>query len=96
MVGRQRKTTARPAVSGLRHPRARSNTSAAPGQDYTWFILNARIIAKEFALSGQEQNPDLTSRSVRGRAGAGEARRAGARTGIRRPRRGLRQRTLAA
>lgn len=35
------------------------------GQDYTWFIVNARIIAKEFALSGQEQNPDLTSRSVR-------------------------------
>ncbi|RDH78805.1 FAD-binding dehydrogenase [Mycolicibacterium moriokaense] len=35
------------------------------GQDYTWFVLNARIIAKEFALSGQEQNPDLTGRSVR-------------------------------
>jgi len=35
------------------------------GYDYTWFILNARIIAKEFALSGQEQNPDLTNRSVR-------------------------------
>ncbi len=35
------------------------------GQDYTWFILNARIIEKEFALSGQEQNPDLTGRSVR-------------------------------
>lgn len=35
------------------------------GQDYTWFILNASIIAKEFALSGQEQNPDLTGRSVR-------------------------------
>jgi uncharacterized protein len=35
------------------------------GQDYTWFLLNARIIAKEFALSGQEQNPDLTGRSVR-------------------------------
>jgi predicted oxidoreductase len=28
-------------------------------------VLNARIIAKEFALSGQEQNPDLTGRSVR-------------------------------
>jgi uncharacterized protein len=27
-------------------------------------VLNARIIAKEFALSGQEQNPDLTGRSV--------------------------------
>jgi predicted oxidoreductase len=38
---------------------------ARTGQDYTWFVLNARIIAKEFALSGQEQNPDLTGRSVR-------------------------------
>ncbi len=38
---------------------------AHTGQDYTWFVLNARIIAKEFALSGQEQNPDLTGRSVR-------------------------------
>jgi uncharacterized protein len=38
---------------------------ARTGQDYTWFLLNARIIAKEFALSGQEQNPDLTGRSVR-------------------------------
>ncbi|KRD13353.1 FAD-binding dehydrogenase [Mycobacterium sp. Root265] len=35
------------------------------GQDYTWFVLNARIIAKEFGLSGQEQNPDLTGRSVK-------------------------------
>jgi predicted oxidoreductase len=38
---------------------------ALTGQDYTWFVLNARIISKEFALSGQEQNPDLTGRSVR-------------------------------
>jgi predicted oxidoreductase len=38
---------------------------AKSGHDYTWFILNARIIEKEFALSGQEQNPDLTSRSIR-------------------------------
>ena len=38
---------------------------ATTGQDYTWFVLNARIIAKEFGLSGQEQNPDLTGRSVR-------------------------------
>lgn len=29
--------------------------------DHSWFILNQRIIAKEFALSGSEQNPDLTS-----------------------------------
>jgi predicted oxidoreductase len=38
---------------------------AKTGHDYTWFVLNARIIAKEFGLSGQEQNPDLTGRSVR-------------------------------
>jgi uncharacterized protein len=38
---------------------------AKSGYDYTWFILNARIIEKEFALSGQEQNPDLTTRSIR-------------------------------
>ncbi|CAM2887495.1 FAD-binding dehydrogenase [Mycobacterium intermedium] len=35
------------------------------GYDYTWFILNQRIIEKEFALSGQEQNPDLTGASAR-------------------------------
>ncbi|MET0896650.1 MAG: FAD-binding dehydrogenase [Mycobacterium sp.] len=35
------------------------------GHDYTWFILNSRIIEKEFTLSGQEQNPDLTGRNVR-------------------------------
>jgi predicted oxidoreductase len=36
------------------------------GYDYTWFVLNQRIIGKEFALSGSEQNPDLTGKSVRG------------------------------
>ena len=35
------------------------------GQPYTWFILTRRIIEKEFALSGSEQNPDLTGRSIR-------------------------------
>lgn len=38
---------------------------AKSGHDYTWFILNEKIIEKEFALSGQEQNPDLTGRSLR-------------------------------
>ncbi|KAH8699254.1 putative 3-ketosteroid-delta-1-dehydrogenase [Talaromyces proteolyticus] len=36
------------------------------GYDYTWFILNRTIIAKEFALSGSEQNPDLTNKSILG------------------------------
>ena len=33
------------------------------GYDYTWFILNKAIIAREFALSGSEQNPDITNKS---------------------------------
>jgi uncharacterized protein len=35
------------------------------GHDYSWFILTQKIIKKEFALSGSEQNPDLTSGSWR-------------------------------
>src|SRR3954452_24753458 len=35
------------------------------GYDYSWFVLTQKIIEKEFALSGSEQNPDLTDRSVR-------------------------------
>ena len=35
------------------------------GFDHSWFILTKRIIGKEFALSGSEQNPDLTSKSWR-------------------------------
>lgn len=33
------------------------------GYDYTWFILDRSIIAREFALSGSEQNPDVTGKS---------------------------------
>jgi uncharacterized protein len=35
------------------------------GYDYSWFILTQSIIKKEFALSGSEQNPDLTGKSWR-------------------------------
>ena len=35
------------------------------GYDYSWFILDQAIIKREFALSGSEQNPDLTSKSWR-------------------------------
>ncbi|MEU7009475.1 FAD-binding dehydrogenase [Streptomyces sp. NPDC046332] len=35
------------------------------GYDHTWFVLDQRIIGKEFALSGSEQNPDLTGKSIR-------------------------------
>ncbi|HTN59268.1 MAG TPA: FAD-binding dehydrogenase [Protaetiibacter sp.] len=35
------------------------------GYDHSWFVLDQSIIEKEFALSGSEQNPDLTGKSVR-------------------------------
>lgn len=35
------------------------------GYDYSWFILTEKIIEKEFALSGSEQNPDLTNKSIK-------------------------------
>ncbi|HEY0358482.1 MAG TPA: FAD-binding dehydrogenase [Mycobacteriales bacterium] len=35
------------------------------GHDHTWFVLNQKIIEREFALSGSEQNPDLTGKDVR-------------------------------
>lgn len=34
------------------------------GYDYSWFILTKAIIKKEFALSGSEQNPDLTGKDI--------------------------------
>jgi predicted oxidoreductase len=34
------------------------------GYDYSWFVLTQRIIKREFALSGSEQNPDLTNKSI--------------------------------
>jgi predicted oxidoreductase len=36
------------------------------GHDHSWFVLTTRILGKEFALSGSEQNPDLTGKSVTG------------------------------
>jgi len=35
------------------------------GHDHSWFVLTQSIIEKEFALSGSEQNTDLTAKSVR-------------------------------
>ena len=35
------------------------------GHEYSWFILTQKVIEKEFALSGSEQNPDLTGKDIR-------------------------------
>ncbi|WP_433801373.1 FAD-binding dehydrogenase [Actinomycetospora sp. CA-084318] len=37
----------------------------ATGHDHSWFVTTQRILEKEFALSGSEQNPDLTGRDIR-------------------------------
>ncbi|SNV17948.1 KsdD-like steroid dehydrogenase MSMEG_5835 [Dermatophilus congolensis] len=41
----------------LRHLRA-------TGHDHSWFVLTQKVIEKEFALSGSEQNPDLTNQKI--------------------------------
>ena len=43
------------------------------GHDHTWFVLTQKIIEKEFTLSGSEQNPDLTGKSIRGVLGRARA-----------------------
>ncbi len=35
------------------------------GHDYSWFIATQKIVEKEFALSGSEQNPDLTGKDFK-------------------------------
>ena len=35
------------------------------GYEHSWFVLTQKIIEKEFALSGSEQNPDLTGKDVK-------------------------------
>ncbi|MER5948857.1 FAD-binding dehydrogenase [Streptomyces sp. NPDC001904] len=37
----------------------------ATGHDHTWFILTRAIVEKEFALSGSEQNPDITGKDMK-------------------------------
>ncbi|MFC1405015.1 MULTISPECIES: FAD-binding dehydrogenase [Streptacidiphilus] len=46
----------------LRHLRT---TESIAQYDHSWFILSQKIIEKEFALSGSEQNPDITSKDRR-------------------------------
>ncbi|MBO6724323.1 MAG: FAD-binding dehydrogenase [Rhizobiaceae bacterium] len=45
------------------------------GHEYSWFVLTQKIIKKEFALSGSEQNPDFTSKKwaevLKSRRGSG-------------------------
>ena len=46
------------------------------GHEHTWFVLNQAIIKKEFALSGSEQNPDLTGKDWMGVLGRAVGKKA--------------------
>ncbi|MFE9613952.1 FAD-binding dehydrogenase [Streptomyces sp. NPDC006012] len=46
-------------LSTLRHLRT---TDDLKHHDHSWFVLTRKIIEKEFALSGSEQNPDITAK----------------------------------
>ncbi|MGY2064040.1 FAD-binding dehydrogenase [Blastococcus sp. SYSU DS0619] len=35
------------------------------GHEHTWFVATHKIVEKEFALSGSEQNPDLTGKDMK-------------------------------
>lgn len=37
----------------------------ATGHDHSWFVLNRSIAGRELALSGSEQNPDVTGKDLR-------------------------------
>jgi uncharacterized protein len=38
---------------------------ARSGHDHSWLVMDSRVFGRELALSGSEQNPDLTGKSVR-------------------------------
>ncbi|MDP9252443.1 MAG: FAD-binding dehydrogenase [Chloroflexota bacterium] len=38
---------------------------ARSGHDHSWFVLDSKVFSRELALSGSEQNPDLTGKSIR-------------------------------
>ncbi len=58
--GRRFPTPAMPGFDTL----ATLKAIRATGYDHSWFILTRAIIKKEFALSGSEQNPDITGKNI--------------------------------
>ncbi len=46
-------------LNTLKHLRTTEDIAA---YDHSWFVLTRRIVEKEFALSGSEQNPDITAK----------------------------------
>src|SRR5699024_2048695 len=64
-LGRQLPAPGLPGYDTLGTLNILRTTPEIADYDYSWFILNQSIIKKEFALSGSEQNPDITNRDLK-------------------------------
>lgn len=64
-LGRQLPSPYLPSYDTLGTLRYLRTTPDLERYDHSWFILTSTMIAKEFALSGSEQNPDLTDRDIK-------------------------------
>lgn len=62
--GRRLPTPGLPGYDTLGTLRLLRTTPDTADYDYSWFVLDQTIIKKEFALSGSEQNPDITDRDL--------------------------------
>lgn len=63
--GRQLPAPGLPGYDTLGTMKILRTTEDIADYDYSWFILDQSIIKKEFALSGSEQNPDITNRNLK-------------------------------
>jgi hypothetical protein len=64
-IGRRLPAPGFPGSDTLGTLRLLRTDPAIASYDHSWFVLTQRIVEKEFALSGSEQNPDLTARDLR-------------------------------
>lgn len=64
-LGRRLPSPGLPGYDTLGTLRLLRTTPDVQQYSHSWFILNQRIIEKEFALSGSEQNPDITNRDLK-------------------------------
>ncbi|MFB8774363.1 FAD-binding dehydrogenase [Streptomyces broussonetiae] len=61
-LGRRLPDPCLPGYDTLNTLRYLRTTEDIAGHDHSWFVLTRRMIEKEFALSGSEQNPDITAK----------------------------------
>ncbi|GAB5080430.1 hypothetical protein ARTHROSP310_35770 [Arthrobacter sp. AD-310] len=64
-LGRRLPAPGLPGYDTLGTLRLLRTTPEIQQYSHSWFILTQKIIEKEFALSGSEQNPDITNRDLK-------------------------------